>query len=248
MHFSIITLFPEMFPGNNGLALAGKALEKGLWSYDIVNPRDFSTDIHKTVDDTPYGGGAGMLLKPDIIAKSCEAIIEKHGSLGLPIFLTPRGVPLTQEMVVKWSSGKVTSDNHTTTQPLSHLTILCGRYEGVDQRVIEKYGFLEVSIGDYILSGGEVAANVLIDACVRKLNGVVGNTQTHEEESFGLRESPYLLEYPHFTRPDIWEGIAVPEVLKSGNHEKIRKWRLEQAENVTRERRPDLWEKYKNDA
>ncbi len=235
MHFSIITLFPEMFPGTNGQALAGKALEKGLWSYDIINPRDFSTDVHKTVDDTPYGGGAGMLLKPDVINRSCEAIISKRGSLGLPIFLTPRGIPLTQDFI----------DNKLTTNSQSLATILCGRYEGVDQRVIEKYDFLEVSIGDYILSGGEVAAHVLIDACVRKLNGVIGNAQTHDEESFGLRESPYLLEYPHYTRPDIWEGIAVPEVLKSGNHEKIRKWRLEQAEKVTCERRPDLWKKYK---
>ncbi|MDX1949572.1 MAG: tRNA (guanosine(37)-N1)-methyltransferase TrmD [Rickettsiales bacterium] len=238
MHFNIITLFPEMFPGVNGFALAGKALEKGLWSFEAINPRSFTHDVHNSVDDTPYGGGAGMVLKPDILAKSVDYAIEKYGNLGVAIYLSPRGVSLNQSFIDNLIS-KPSTINH------QHITILCGRYEGVDQRLLDKYGFQEVSIGDYILSGGEIAAGVLIDACVRKLNGVIGNQNTHDEESFSLPESEFLLEYPHYTRPDIWQGIQVPEVLKSGNHKEIRKWRLEQAEKITQKNRPDLWLKYK---
>ncbi len=239
MHFNIITLFPEVFPGLCGFALAGKALERGLWSFETINPRSFTKDVHNSVDDTPYGGGAGMLLRADILEHSVEYVIEKYGSLGQAIFLTPRGISLTQNFI-----DKIVNINQTNTNDQKLTTILCGRYEGVDQRLIEKYGFLEVSIGDYILSGGEIASQILIDACVRKLNGVIGNQNTHDEESFSLPESNYLLEYPHYTRPDIWQGMQVPEVLKSGNHREIKKWRLQKAEEVTKLRRPDLWQKY----
>lgn len=232
MHFNLLTLFPGMFPGSLGQSLAGKALDKGLWSYDAVNIRDFadSSAVHKSVDDTPYGGGAGMILRPDIIGKAIESIENK----GKIIYPSPRGGVLNQRKIEEYSSNK-------------ELTILCGRYEGVDQRILDKYKMEEVSIGDYILSGGEIAALTIIDACIRKLDGVLGNTQTHMEESFASGEYEFLLEYPLYTRPEEWGGVKVPEVLKSGNHKEINKWRLEKAEEITKLKRPDLWSKYEKE-
>lgn len=225
---TVLTLFPEMFPGPLGLALSGKALEKRLWSLKAVNIRDVTTDVHKTVDDTPFGGGAGMVMKPDILARTIEAT-KPHGRL---LYLSPRGRPLTQARAEALSLE-------------SSLTLLCGRYEGVDQRVLDAYGIEEISVGDYVLSGGELAAMILIDACVRLLPGVMGNSQTSSEESF----TRGLLEYPHYTRPASWTDPAgtlraVPEILLSGHHEKIAQWREEQAKALTRERRPDLWETF----
>ena len=224
-HINILTLFPEMFPGPLGQSLSGRALENGLWSYDAVNIRAFAADKHKTVDDTPFGGGAGMVMRPDIIEKALLSIA-KPGRL---VYLSPRGKPLTQSLVKELSATPV-------------LTLLCGRYEGVDQRVLDAHNFEEISIGDYVLSGGEPAAMILMDACIRLLSGVMGNAETPAEESF----SDGLLEYPHYTRPADWtvaDGrttYSVPEVLRGGNHAEINKWRREQAETLTRARRPDL--------
>lgn len=253
MQFNILTLFPEMFPGPLGHSLAGKALEKGIWGLDAIQIRDFAENKHKTVDDTPYGGGAGMVMRADVIGRALDYVIEKKGKLvnwkagklensssspvnqvtSSPkiIYPSPRGVLLTQSKIEEFLTQK-------------SLTILCGRYEGVDHRVLEKYGVEEVSVGDYILSGGELAAFIIIDACIRNINGVLGNPQTHLEESFSSGKYRHLLEYPHFTRPEIWQGLEVPEVLKNGNHALIDKWRLERAEKITKERRPDLWERY----
>ncbi len=222
-----------MFPGPLGQSLAGKALEKGLWGYEAIQIRDFAQDKHKTVDDTPYGGGAGMVMKPDVLARSLDYAIEKQPKTKL-IYPSPRGKLLTQAKIEEFVSSK-------------SLTILCGRYEGVDHRVLEKYGVEEVSIGDYILSGGEVAAIVIIDACIRKLDGVIGNSQTHSQESFGAGNFSDLLEYPHYTRPPLWEGKTVPDILLSGHHEEINNWRHQQAKEITRLRRPDLLEKSKKE-
>lgn len=227
-HAKILTLFPEMFPGFLGAALSGKALEKGLWSFETFNPRAFAKDNHKTVDDTPFGGGAGMVMKPDILSAALEA----HKPLGRFIYMSPRGKLLTQELVKELSGEKL-------------LTILCGRYEGVDQRLLDAYGAEEISIGDYVLSGGEQAAMILLDSIIRTLPETVGNQETHDEESF----SNGLLEYPHYTRPAEWtdpDGVTrkVPDILTSGNHGKVKEWRQEQSERLTKERRPDLWEKH----
>lgn len=224
----ILTLFPEMFPGFLGTSLSGKALEKGLWSLECVQLRDFATDNHKTVDDTPFGGGAGMVMKPDLLDRALQA----QKPLGKFIYMTPRGKPLTQERVRELAK-----------EP--QLTILCGRYEGVDERLLEAYNTEEICIGDYVLSGGEPAAMILLDAIVRVLPGTLGNNDTHDEESF----ENGLLEYPHYTRPAVWtgpDGVArgVPDVLVSGHHAKVAQWRKEQSEAVTKERRPDLWEKH----
>lgn len=220
---AVATLFPEMFPGPLGHSLAGKALADGRWRLETVDIRDFARDKHRTVDDAPFGGGPSMVLKPDVVdaaMAATEAICP-----GAPaIYLSPRGRPLDQARVRDLASGP-------------GVTLLCGRFEGVDERVIESRGLEEVSLGDYILSGGEPAAIVLIDACVRLLSGVVGNTESLAEESFEAG----LLEYPLYTRPMEWQGRRVPEVLVSGDHEKVRRWRLDQAERITRERRPDLW-------
>jgi tRNA (guanine37-N1)-methyltransferase len=217
----VLTIFPEMFPGPLGESLAGKASADGLWSLRTVNIRDFAQDRHATVDDSPFGGGPGMVMRPDVVHAALESVADAPGPV---IYLTPRGRPLDQAMVRGFARG-------------TGMTVLCGRYEGVDERVLEAHDVLEISLGDFVLSGGEPAAIALIDACVRLLPGVMGDEASLAEESF---ESG-LLEYPHYTRPAEWLGRRVPEVLLSGHHEKIRAWRREQAERVTRERRPDLW-------
>lgn len=218
---TILTLYPEMFPGHLAFSLAGKALERGQWSIDPVQIRDFAEDRHRTVDDTPAGGGAGMVLKPDILARAID-----HVSPDDPrprLLMSPRGRPLTQKRVRELAAG-------------AGVVIVCGRFEGVDQRVIDARGLEEVSIGDYILSGGEPAALTLLDAVVRILPGVMGNALSGTHESF----EDGLLEYPHYTRPQVFEGREIPAVLTSGNHAEIDKWRHRQALDLTRERRPDL--------
>lgn len=224
LHINLLTLFPEMFPGYLGQSLAGRALERGAWSYGAVQIRDFATDRHQTVDDTPFGGGAGMVMRADIIEKTLLSVPNP----GRKIYMSPRGKVLNQALVKELAAE-------------DKLTILCGRYEGVDQRVLDAHGFEEISIGDYVLSGGEPAALILMDACIRLLPGVMGNEATPDEESF----SNGLLEYPHYTRPAEWTDAsgavrAVPDVLKSGNHAEIAKWRLEQSLRLTGEVRPDL--------
>jgi len=219
---TVLTLYPEMFPGTLGLSLAGRALTEGAWSLDTVQIRDFATDRHRTVDDTPAGGGAGMVLKADIVAKAVDHA-SPQGDPRPRLLMSPRGRPLTQARVRELAAGP-------------GAVIVCGRFEGVDQRVIDARGLEEVSIGDYILSGGEVAAQVLLDAVVRLLPGVMGNTASGEEESF---ESG-MLEHPHYTRPAMFEGMPIPDVLTSGNHGRIAEWRRAQALELTRARRPDL--------
>ncbi len=223
---NILTLFPDMFPGSLGQSISGKALEQGKWSYTTINPRDFATDKHGTVDDTPYGGGAGMVLRADVLESALLSIpSEKRGKL---IYMSPRGKVLDQQLVQELTA----EDN---------LTILCGRYEGVDQRFLEAYDVEEISIGDYVLSGGEPAAIILMDACIRLLDGVMGNVDTAGEESF----SNGLLEYPHYTKPATWTDANgkthdVPEILKNGHHAKIKQWQHDQSLALTKARRPDL--------
>lgn len=228
----VLTLFPEMFPGPLGHSLAGRALENGIWSLETVDIRSFARDKHRSVDDTPFGGGPGMVMRPDVLdAALTETLSGGSGQepeeRGRVIYLSPRGRVLDQELVRELAQAPV-------------VTLLCGRYEGVDERVIEKHRLEEVSLGDFVLSGGEPAALCLIDAVVRLLPGVMGNVETAGEESFERG----LLEYPHYTRPADWHGRVVPEVLLSGHHEKVRAWRLEQAEGITAARRPDLWSRY----
>jgi tRNA (guanine37-N1)-methyltransferase len=216
---TVLTLFPDMFPGPLGGSLAGKALARGIWELDARDIRAHATDKHRTVDDTPFGGGAGMVLRPDVVDAALADTAD-----GRPlVYLTPRGTPLTQARVRDIAAGP-------------GVVLLCGRYEGVDQRVIEARGMEEISIGDYVLSGGELAAMVLLDAAVRLLPGVMGAAESAAEESF----SAPLLEYPHYTRPAEWQGRKVPDVLLSGHHEAVATWRREQSEKITRERRPDL--------
>ena len=222
---TVLTLFPEMFPGPLGTSLAGRALANGIWSCEARDIRDAATDRHRTVDDTPAGGGAGMVLRADILARAIDAIPDQAGSVKLPrLVMSPRGVPLTQARVVALGQGP-------------GALIVCGRFEGIDERVIEARQLEEISIGDYVLSGGEIAAMALIDACVRLLPGVMGAEASGTEESF----SEGLLEYPHYTRPQIFENRPIPAVLTSGDHAKIAAWRRERAEELTRIRRPDLW-------
>jgi tRNA (guanine37-N1)-methyltransferase len=224
---SILTLFPEMFPGPLGLSLAGKALREGRWSLDALDIRGFATDRHRTVDDTPFGGGAGMVMRPDVVDAAVGAAVALNP--GAPIlYLTPRGRLLDQALVRDLAAGP-------------GVVVLCGRYEGVDQRAIEARGMIEVSAGDFVLSGGEPAALLLLDACVRLLPGVMGAAASAVEESHGPEG---LLEYPHYTRPAEWQGSGVPEVLLSGHHAEVAKWRRARAEEATRTRRPDLWERH----
>ena len=223
---TVLTLFPEMFPGPLGFSLAGKALQDGTWSLETIDIRDFASDKHRSVDDTPAGGGAGMVMRADIAAAAIDAA-RADAEPGTPtIYLSPRGTPLTQPRAHDLAKGP-------------GAILLCGRFEGVDQRVLDARDVEEISIGDYVLSGGELAAQVLIDAVVRLLPGVAGNDGSLDEESFAAG----LLEYPHYTRPREWEGRAIPDVLLSGDHERIAKWRREQAERLTKARRPDLWAK-----
>ncbi|GAB1580183.1 tRNA (guanosine(37)-N1)-methyltransferase TrmD [Phyllobacterium phragmitis] len=220
---TVLTLYPEMFPGPLGISLAGKALAEEKWRLETVQIRDFAEGKHRMVDDTPAGGGAGMVMKPDVVGRALDHVADERPKL----LMSPRGKPLTQKRVRALAQGP-------------GAIILCGRFEGVDERVIEARDLEEVSIGDYILSGGETAAFVLLDAVVRLLPGVMGNEQSGETESFETG----LLEHPHYTRPQSWEGRPIPEVLTSGNHGAIDKWRRAEAERITRERRPDLWQAY----
>jgi tRNA (guanine37-N1)-methyltransferase len=221
---SVITIFPEMFPGPLGASLAGKAQQKGLWALDALDLRDFATDKHRTVDDTPAGGGPGMVMKPDVIARALDAIAARDPAPRPRLLMSPRGAPLTQARVAALAQGP-------------GAILLCGRFEGVDERVIAGRALEEVSVGDYVLSGGEVAAMVLIDACVRLLPGVMGKEGSLAEESF----ADGLLEYPQYTRPQVWEGHAIPDILVSGDHAKVAAWRRAEAERLTRMRRADLW-------
>ncbi len=223
----VLTLFPEMFPGSLGLSLAGQALGAGIWGLETVDIREFARDKHQTVDDAPFGGGPGMVMRPDVIDAAIGKAVEESGPATPLIYLTPRGRLLTQARVGELARGP-------------GVVLLCGRYEGVDQRVLDARRVEEISLGDFVLSGGEPAATALIDACIRLLPGVVGRAESLTEESFERG----LLEYPHYTRPQVWQDRAVPEVLVSGHHEKIDAWRRDQAETVTRERRPELWSRY----
>ena len=221
---TVLTLFPEMFPGPLGQSIAGRAVGAGNWALETVDIRAFARDKHATVDDSPFGGGPGMVMRPDVVDAALASLPADERP---KVFLTPRGKLLDQARVRALAEGP-------------GVALLCGRYEGIDARVIEARGLEEASLGDFVLSGGEIAAMAVIDACVRLLPGVVGTAASLDEESFAQG----LLEYPHYTRPQVWCGRAVPEVLASGHHEKIRAWRLAQAENITRERRPDLWARY----
>ena len=226
----VLTIFPEMFPGPLGLSLAGKALESGLWKLETVDMRAFASDKHRSVDDTPFGGGPGMVMRPDVVDAAIAATVDADAGdadVAPVIYLSPRGRLLTQAIVRELAARP-------------SVTLLCGRYEGVDERVLAARQVDEISLGDFVLSGGEPAAIALIDAVVRLLPGVLGAPATLEEESFERG----LLEYPHYTRPAEWQGRAVPEVLLSGHHERIRAWRRRQAEEITRARRPDLWTRY----
>jgi tRNA (guanine37-N1)-methyltransferase len=229
MKFSVLTIFPEMFPGPFEHSLAGKALKNNIWQLDVRDIRSYAEDKHQTVDDRPYGGGAGMVMKPNVIGKALDSI----DNIGTPIYLSPRGELFSQNMAQKLVST-------------GNITILCGRYEGVDQRVIDAYNLKEVSMGDFILSGGEIAAYTVIDTCLRLIDGVIENPHALDEESFVGNNSDNLLEYPHYTRPSVWNGREVPSVLQSGNHAEIARWRKECSEEITKIRRPDMWNKYLN--
>ena len=223
---TVLTLYPEMFPGPLSLSLAGRALSEGVWSLETVQIRDFATDKHRTVDDTPAGGGAGMVLKVDVLARAIDHAIERQS--GCPVLaMTPRGTPITQKRVRELAQGP-------------GVTLLCGRFEGFDERIFEARPVESVSLADIVLSGGEPAAMAILDACIRLLPGVMGAPESGAEESFDKG----LLEYPHYTRPQSWEGRTIPEVLRSGDHARISAWRHARAEDDTRSRRPDLWERY----
>jgi len=225
---TILTLFPEMFPGPLGHSLLGKALEKSLWQLQVVDIRDFAEDKHQTVDDTSFGGGPGMVMRPDVVDKALASVMERGKSR--LIHLTPRGCVFQQSIAREMAGSSLP------------LVFLCGRYEGIDQRVLDAWDAEDVSLGDFVLTGGELAAMTILDGVLRLIPGVIGDEASLEEESF----SKGLLEYPHYTRPRIWHEREVPEILLSGHHEKIAAWRLKEAEAITRERRPDLWNQYIN--
>ena len=225
LHVQIFTLYPELFPGPLNKGLYGKALSNNIWNLKIVNIRDYSSDKHKTVDDTPFGGGSGMLIKPDVLANSLDQNVKPNEKI---YYLTPKGKLFSQKLAKKLSKEKT-------------INLICGHFEGVDQRVIDTRNIEELSIGDYVLSGGETAALIVLDSILRLIPGVLGNDQSISEESF----ENGLLEYPQYTKPQIWEKKSVPEVLLSGDHAKIKDWRLSKSEAITRDRRPDLWQKYK---
>ena len=223
----IFTLYPEFYPGFLNKGLYGKALSKNIWDLEIVNIRDFANDKHKTVDDTPYGGGSGMLMRPDVLANSLDKKIKSTEKI---IYLSPKGKLFNQNMARKLSKEKT-------------INLICGHFEGVDQRLIESRGIEEISIGDFILSGGETASFIVLDSILRLIPGIIGNNKSISDESFENN----LLEYPQYTKPQIWEKKGIPEVLLSGDHAKIKDWRLSQSEAITSDRRPDLWQKYKKD-
>ncbi len=223
MKINVLTLYPEMFPGCLGYSLAGKALAEKKWELNVTNIRDFATDNYKSVDDTPFGGGAGMVMKPEVLDRAISAV-HKSGPL---YYLSPRGEVFTQNTAAQFAQ-------------MDEVTFLCGRFEGIDERVIEKWNIREISIGDFILSGGEPALLTMLDAVIRLIPAVMGNADSLSEESF----SNGLLEYPQYTKPQNWQGRTVPDVLLSGHHKNIQNWRLEQSESLTKTRRPDLWTKY----
>ena len=225
-HATVLTLYPEMFPGPLGMSLAGRARAEGIWSLDTIQIRDFATDRHRSVDDTPAGGGAGMVMRADVLALAVDSVLSHRPDAPL-LAMTPRGRPLDQALVRELAAG-------------AGVSILCGRFEGIDERLFEARPILPVSIGDYVLSGGEMAALTLLDACVRLLPGVMGAASSGDDESF----EQGLLEYPHYTRPFEWEGRRIPEVLRSGDHAKIAAWRASRAAEDTRLRRPDLIERH----
>lgn len=225
-HLSILTLYPELFPGPLGASVLGRARDKGLWGLDVFNIRDWALDKHQTVDDAPMGGGPGMVMRPDVLDRAIQAVCDGR-PVSKMIYMSPRGKPFNQQMATELLQHE-------------HTLIICGRFEGIDQRVLEKRNIEEISIGDYILAGGEAAAMVLAETCIRLLPNALNSGNSVLEESF----SSGLLEYPQYTRPQDWGGMKVPEVLLSGHHEDIRKWRLQQAETLTQQRRPDLWAKY----
>lgn len=222
MHINILTIFPEMFPGTLAGGVVGRALEKGIWTYNVINIRDFAINNYGSVDDTQFGGGAGMVMRPDVLGAALDSIENK----GKIIYFSPRGATLNQKMVREFVA-----------QPETTYTLLCGRYEGIDERVITEYDIMELSIGDYILSGGEIAAQVFVDSCVRVMDNVVhGGIETTQNESFEIGG----LEWPLYTRPSVWRGQSVPEVLLSGHHGNIERWRKQQSVDITKKRRPDL--------
>ena len=224
---TVITLFPEMFPGPLSFSLSGQALRNGLWSLDTVNIRTHGIGVHRSVDDTPFGGGPGMVMRPEVVDAAVRS--SKIGPKNLPLLVTsPKGAPLTQARVKELATG-------------AGVILFCGRFEGIDQRAIDVHAMEEISIGDFVLSGGEPAAFALLDACVRTLPGVIGKSESLMEESF----ENSLLEYPHYTRPQTWRDLKVPAVLISGHHENIKSWRLAEAEAMTQRRRPDLWGRYR---
>lgn len=222
----VLTIFPDMFPGPLGVSLLGQALDRGLWSLDAIDIRSFAEDKHASVDDLPFGGGPGMVMRPDVVGRAIESAQAADPDLQV-VYVTPRGTPLQQSKVKELAAGP-------------GIITVCGRFEGIDQRVMDAFPGEEVSLGDYVLSGGELAAMTLIDACVRLLPGVLGAEASLDEESFETG----LLEYPQYTRPRTWRGMEVPEVLLSGHHENVKVWRHAQAEDITRQRRPDLWDRH----
>lgn len=224
MKVKILTIFPELFPGFLGSSLTGRALEKGLWSFEAINIRDYAFDKHGSVDDTPCGGGAGMVIRPDVLGEAIRANCEKGSKI---VYMSPRGKVFDQKMAKDFSQ-------------LENITIICGRFEGIDERVIEAFDIEEISIGDFVLTGGEQAGQIMLDACIRLIPEVLGNSQSIESESF----ENFLLEYPQYTRPIEWEGRKVPEILLSGHHKNIKDWQKKQSIEITKEKRPDLYKKY----